>query len=476
MRLMVVEDELDVAELFLEAARSRGVEIDAVVLTNRDDALAVVNGEAFFDLAVCDLQIPSTAGSLDEDPVFGKEVFATARQARPGMPICVYSGYADEDFLAGLVLEQREGDPFGSGTKGPMVRPIKKLRMTDLVDELVRVGSELALLDALDISTQGHDLGLSFEEDRLLRLATRRLGGTTGRVTELGQGMSGSRAVLLKAVDIHGGAAAQCVVKIGTRSELEEEARRYEVHVPGALTAACFAPVFSTFREGSGALVGLAYSAAMPNPRSLATVLAEDAPKAHAAVERLLEIEQGWIDGGHTEQLSLDDIGELLSVGDSPINLIASMEPELAGRLQPRLIQVVRAVQHGDLHLGNALMGQSGDPVLIDYGRTGQKLAAYDAVTLELSLAFHPDGRAIAGAWPTVDQASVFDELNEYLVDCPFPDFVRRCRTWAFDVANGDREVYACVLSYAARQLRFDDTNHDLARAYVLRAATRLGS
>ncbi|MFN3215872.1 MAG: phosphotransferase [Acidimicrobiales bacterium] len=474
MQLLVVEDEPGVAELLVEAARTRGVEINARVVTNRDDALLVVRSNDFFDLAVCDLRIPSTQGSLDEDSAFGREVYASLRETRPGMPICVYSGYADEDFLEGLVLEQRQGDPYGTGQLGPMVRPIKKLRMTDLVIELERVGSELRFLDRLEISTQGVDLGLALEEDRLLRLVTRRLGGTTGRIAELGQGMSGSRVVLLRAIDHYGGQIAQCVVKIGTRTDLEEEARRYEQHVPGSLTAACFAPVFATFREGAGGLVGLAYSAAMSNPRSLAAVLADDPAAACAAVARLQVIEQAWREGGHTVQLGLDEIGSLLSVGSDPIQLVAEMDEPLAERLRSRNVQVVRAVQHGDLHLGNALIGQSGEPVLIDYGRTGQKLVAYDPVTLELSLAFHPDGRGIAGGWPTTERASVFDDLDQYLSDCPFPAFVQHCRQWAFDVANGDREVYACVLSYAARQLKFDDTDHDLARAYIWRAATLL--
>lgn len=476
IRLLVVEDEPDVADVFMEAARSRGVEIDAVVATNRDDALGLANGPGFFDLAVCDLRIPSTAGSLDADPAFGREVYATLRAVRPGMPVCVYSGYADEDFLEQLVLGQREGDPFGTGQRGPMVRPIRKIKMTDLVAELERVGTELAALDELEISTQGVNLGLTFEEDRLLRLATRRLGGTTGRVAELGQGKSGSRVVLLKAINQFGGQVAQCVVKIGTRQDLEEEARRYEVHVPGALPAACFAAVFATFRDGAGGLVGLAYSAAMPNPRSLATLLSEDPVAACAVVVKLHEIEQVWMDGGHTEQLDLAAICTLLSVGSDPVDLIAEQDEPLAGRLRTRQFQVVRAVQHGDLHVGNALVGQSGDPVLIDYGRTGQKLAAYDPVTLELSLSFHPDGRAVAGSWPTVEQALRFDDLEPYLVGCPVPDFVRECRAWAFTVANGDREVFACVFSYSARQLRFEDTDHDLALAYLQRAAARLAT
>lgn len=476
IRLLLVEDEPEVTELILDAARSRGVEIDPVVVTNRDDALVVAISDEFFDLAICDLRIPSTSGSLDEDPVFGQDIYETLRESKPGMPICVHSGYADEDFLERLVMDQREGDPYGSGRPGPMVRAIRKIKMTDLVNELERVGLELSALEQLEISTQGVDLGLTAEEDRLLRLATRRLGGTTGKVNELGQGMSGSRVVLLRAIDGFGGQAAQCVLKIGSRVELEEEAYRYDAHVPAALRATGFAPVFAAFRDGSGGLVGLAYTMAMADPRSLAAVLMEDVVAASAAVVRLQELEQGWMDGSHTEQLSVDEICNVLSVGNDLLGMISETDEQLAGRLRTRPVQVRRAVQHGDLHVGNALLGQHGDPVLIDYGRTGQKLAAYDPVTLELSLCFHPDGRAAAGVWPTVEQASNFDDLERYLEDCPVAGFIRVCRAWAFAVANGDREVLACMLAYAARQLRFDDTDHDLALAYVHRAAFLLGS
>lgn len=343
-----------------------------------------------------------------------------------------------------------------------------------LVSELERVAAEVVELAAVEISTAGEDLGLTQEQDRLLRIITRRFGGTTGRIRPLTGGLSSSKTLEISVIDAYGATAAQCVVKVGSRTEVEEELRRYEDNIPATLTAMGFAPVAGIFRNGVANTIAVAYTIAGADLRSLGAVVEASEADAMDVVTRLRAKAEPWIEGAHAEQQTVSDLCELLSAPNVEDSL-ALPDPVL-GKLVSLQVQVRIGRQHGDLHVGNVLVNSIGEPILIDYGRTGLRVMSYDPVTLELCLAFHPDARSLSPDWPSVEQATRFDQLDEYLAGCTVPEFVRRCRAWAHEVANGDREVWVAVLAYSLRQLGFDDTDHDLARAYAHRAAELLAA
>lgn len=470
MRVLIIEDERDVAESLIAAVEALGIVIDAVIAEALDEAMDAVAEITHFDVIIADLKIPSTRSALDASAAYGRDVYATTRKERPGTPIWVFSAFADEDFLEAIIEEARQGDPFGTGVPQAMIRSFRKIHLHRLVEQLEVVSTHLASLNEIELSTGGQDLGLTEEESRLLRLLSRRSGGTIGRISTISAGLSSSRTLDLRVIDQHGAQVAQTIVKIGPRANLEEEARRYEENVPMALTATCFAPLGAVITDGAGRSVALAYTVAVPNPRSLGDLLLEDEEAAVNALARLQAAESAWYDAGHAEQLTVKELCDLLSapsVTDVALGLDASTVSDLSGRA----IQVLRAPQHGDLHIGNVLVDGAGDPVLIDFGRTGELIAAYDPVTLEMCFAFHPEGRALANGWPSVQQASKFDKLDNYLATCPYPAFVKACRDWGHGVANGDREVWSAVLGFALRQLQYADTSNELALAFARRAS-----
>ena len=95
---------------------------------------------------------------------------------------------------------------------------------------------------------------------------------------------------------------------------------------------------------------------------------------------------------------------------------------------------------------------------------TGQP--AVNPVMLELSLLFHPQ-RLDMGGWPSIEQARQWGSLEAYLDGCPAAEFIRECRGWAARVSAGNREIAASAYSYLVRQLKYDDTNKDLALALL---------
>ena len=85
---------------------------------------------------------------------------------------------------------------------------------------------------------------------------------------------------------------------------------------------------------------------------------------------------------------------------------------------------------------------------------------------LELSLIFHPE-TILDASWPTIRQARLWGDLDAYLEDCPYEVYVRSCRRWAEEVSAGKREILVVAYSYLLRQLKYEDTNKELALALL---------
>ncbi len=149
--------------------------------------------------------------------------------------------------------------------------------------------------------------------------------------------------------------------------------------------------------------------------------------------------------------------------------------PDL-GDLAGREIEVARGIQHCDLHGLNVLVSDSNVPLLIDYDNYAARNCALDPVTLELSAIFHRDEGAQEArqGWPSAEQAASWHDLDAYLEGCPYPEAIRACRAWAEDAAAGADELNATLMSVAMRQLCFENTDKDLARALAEAGRARL--
>lgn len=460
MRLLIVEDSDEIVELIETALAKDGLAVEVVRAACRSEAVDLVRGDDDFDLGVFDLRIPSDVGAPDADASFGSEVFFLAAEERPGLPSWVFSGFADADIMEELIRDPRRGDATGARADLPVVDCFRKSKAPELLTALVQRFRAVRSLGEVELSTGGVDLGLSAHEARLLRILLRRHGAVLGRLDAFEPGFSGSRVFRVVGVGGRGEEVLNCVAKIAERAIAIEEETRYRDGVASVLPAGCFAPLNEVLHVGSSRHSLLCYSLAGTNPRALVEVLGANEVDALGVLGQLRIAVATWNQGGIVEPIALADLMALLGAPQP-----GDLEPAIAGLLDANLlttafartVQVRRCVQHGDLHLSNALVGEDGRPILIDFGRTTVRVAAYDPVTLEMCLFFHPDGRRVSCGWPTPQQAAMFDDLDSYVVDCPFAGFVRECRGWAHSAAVGDREVWASALAIALRQLRFPD-------------------
>ena len=195
--------------------------------------------------------------------------------------------------------------------------------------------------------------------------------------------------------------------------------------------------------------------------------VARNAPeRSEAVIRSVKDATARWIAGVPETRKTVRELRQRLLTDESLNQIREAFNLNWIADFEAREIQTRWACCHGDLHGCNVLVSQA-QVTLIDFGDVGDGPASLDPITLELSLLFHPDAPDRAGRWPSTNQARRWGDLDAYLENCPFPEFVRECRNWALRVAVGKREVAVSAYSYLARQLKYDDTDKDRALALL---------
>ena len=105
--------------------------------------------------------------------------------------------------------------------------------------------------------------------------------------------------------------------------------------------------------------------------------------------------------------------------------------------------------------------------MLIDFGDTGASYAAADPVTLELSTIFHTQHSRLPVEWPREENMLAWPDIAAFTSGCAFTPFIQACRDWALATAASTDEVIAVGYAYAMRQLKYQDTDKQMARALI---------
>jgi len=353
-------------------------------------------------------------------------------------------------------------DIWSEGRETGTILFLRKLDIDQCPEKLTPVSEAIERLSDVELDRGG--MNLSLAEDRLIRIFARKFQGVRCVVSGLGGGLSGARVIRLRVTDSQGVQVRDAVAKLSTPSEVRRENDCYDYHM-SRLAPSATPRKLATLEFGAHKLAGVFFSLADGFDESAFDV-ARKAPERSGAV--ILSVEGAtapWIDGVPETRKTVKEIRQRL-LRDEYLNQVReTFNLDWITDFEAREIQAKWACSHGDLHGCNVLVSPAG-VALIDYGDVADGPASLDPVTLELSLLFHPDAPARAGAWPSADQARSWGDLDIYLEGCPFPEFVRECRNWALRVGAGNREVAASAYSYIARQLKYVDT--DKARALAL--------
>jgi CheY-like chemotaxis protein len=456
MKVLIVEDDHDFTDELRETLE--GAEAQCSFASNKECALRKIR-EDFFDLILLDLNIPTSDEALDGDPAHGHSVFAAARVDAPGTPVIVLTGSSAEKFIPSLLEHSGKIDIWG-GIELQMVAFHSKHKLDQFPGLVARYRDEVVALRTVELSRNG--LTLSDAEDRLIRIFARTAGGTKVSMSEISGGLSGTRVFRLKVTNAAGIVVHNAVSKIGEPHAIRDEDVKYARYV-SRLPPEATPRKLRVLEHGGKATSGIFYSLAEGFERDVFGIL-EASLASVDIVDRLAKLLSRW--GGNVEsRRSIREIRRRF-LTDEKAN---SLEHPVAWSdiFENEAIQVKWNCAHGDLHGLNVLVSQEGTPILIDYGDVGDGPSSMDALTLELCLFFHPKGPLRKSNWPSKEQALLWGDLDRYLVDCPYPDFIRACRKWALEAAAGEREVAAVAYSYLLRQMRYKDIDTERARSLI---------
>ncbi|MFP3559277.1 response regulator [Paraburkholderia sp. SIMBA_049] len=456
MKVLIVEDDQDFTDELRETLEGEGAQ--CTFAANKEAALMKIRDE-FFDLILLDLNIPTSDGALDGDPVHGHSVFGAARVDAPGTPVIVLTGSSAEKFIPSLLEHSAKVDVWG-GAQLQMVAFHPKHKLDQFPALLAQYRGEVGALRIVELKRNG--LTLSESEERLIRIFARNAGGTKVAISEISGGLSGTRVLRLKVTNAAGMVVHNTVSKIGEPRAIRDEDEKYTKYV-SRLPPEATPRKLKVLEHGGKATSGIFYGLAEGfEQNAFDIVQAKSVPVD--IVDRIAKLVSRWA-GNVESRRAIRDIRRRFLTDDKAE--LVKQQVAWAEPLEDAEIQVKWNCAHGDLHGLNVLVSEEGTPILIDYGDAGDGPSSMDAVTLELCLFFHPKGPLRASQWPSKDQALLWGDLDRYLIDCPYPDFVRACRKWALDAAAGEREVAAVAYSYLLRQLRYRDVDTDRARSLM---------
>lgn len=464
MKVLIVEDHPEnVKELRATVA---GRFADGVVqIAESVESAKEALGAFTFDLIILDRRLPTRDGLLDEHVSHGDALYAFVRSEVVGTPIRFWTAFPDDDYYSERMGEVQQEDSWGLGAR-PTVSVIGKTRFDQINRILDEISTALAALEQIEIRARpGKRVELVELERRVLRLAAKRLGGDALEVAPLGGGYSDAK--VLRVEVMHGQHRIHLsVAKITAIAALGDELRRYQYLtrlLPGA------APnIVCQVRSGAGAIGGTFYQLAEGHEDSLFDVLGNNAAAAPEIVTRLRERLRPWTAAGSQMLTTVAELRRRWVSDETFARFGAEMEGLNLDWLEGQRVSWIESCCHGDCHGENVLVRrQDLDPILIDFGEVGPAPAAIDPLALELSAIFHGNGLLGRTGWPTAEGAAQWGNLDLYLGDCPYPEYVRACREWAWDVARGDRALYAVAYCVVLRQFKYPDTDRNIAKGLL---------
>lgn len=470
MKLLLVEDQAKFARTVIDEIGHLDSSIEITLVATRDEAVEALDSQSF-DCVVCDLRIPAAGKSLSPAEDHGREVISHIQSRYGGTPVIVLSALADLAKCRDLQARGGNQDLFGNGSEYAMLYPLNKTELPAAMARVIDLAAELRIVEQVRLSFGGVQIPLEPWERRIIKTYARRRGAYEVRISRVRGGLSGSKTYAMRTVGTDLDINSSVLAKLGTIGNLADEKARYDSQVLPRLRQGHYAPLTSAVWAGAGGMAGLFYRLADGWDETLADVISTDPTRAARIVKRLAEIEGPWIHDAPSRQLTVGDIRRSLVPDDLAEKLLGT---DLSERIAfERTSLVVRqACQHGDFHPLNVLVhGESA--LLVDFGNVGTAVASLDPIQLELALVFHPALVPVRKGWPTLRHAQAWEDLDEYVQDCPFADVVRECRTWAFQAGQSDFAVFANAYAYAIKQLKHGTTDRAISLAIARSAMHR---
>lgn len=471
MNILIVEDDENNIDLFSKALlASDGY---AIRIARSRDAALVLMTSFECDIAIIDLNIPTVDGERDGHESHGMTVYTQFQKILRGTPVIIFSAYGTIKLVRNLLQTTEVGDPWGRGVNSPLLNFNQKEEFADCIATIRQIKDDLQQLSKIDLSTLGIDLSINCFHKRALKIFARIHHGSSIHLKKLGGGLSGARTLKVDVCNLQGGIVCKAFAKLDSISKILDERSRYQERISPILGIGGFTPEIRIQLAGSGNIGGLFYQFAEGFDQSLLDVLKTNADRAASLISEIRKMESRWYLSAMNTSITIKDIRRSL-VGDEVIEKYRTELPPYFDSIEASTLNCRTCSQHKDLHPLNILVSTEDKAIFIDYGTVSNAPACLDAVTLELSLFFHPDCKGTAQGWPTVEDAARWPDIDAYLNGHALSPYIAACRAWAFEEQRSDKAVFAVAYSYALRQLKYDDTDHLLALALGKAALSKL--
>lgn len=471
MRILLVEDKVDFAETVEKSIRA----IDGCEVSWKQSKASALDalGDEQFDVVLLDRRIPSSDGVLDDDPSHGWDVFQWIRVNLPGTSVWFLTATEDMDFSADVLNDYgHSGDIHSCGRADTVYRVFWKRRMTDCIAATRAFREEISRTDALSLSQTGEPTNLRPGEERILKLFCRKHGGSSVETRTLSGGLSGARVLRVTVRNAAGQPILTSIGKIGNFKEIELERNRFGNEIARLLPGSK-PQMTADIALGASSYAGVFYGVVGTEVSDLFGKLAATPEEAVEVPGLLRENQAPWYAARDCGTVRVSSIRRHF-ISDVELDAV---QAELHGigilGVEKLEVEVALCVQHGDLHCANVLFDDRGQPMMIDYPETGRTYASRDPITLELCTIFHAHAIDRMG-WPTEEQGESWPDISVFAAGAPFEPYLLACREWAAANAGSEKEIWAVGYAFSLRQLKYDDTDKDLARAIIRGCITAL--
>lgn len=371
MRLLLVEDDLDMVRLVTDELEQSDPPIDVTTARSRSSAETSLRSSTF-DLILCDLKIPVEDGGLDAEVVHGLSVFGEMQRSAAGTPILFFSAYElSVEVTRRLLRQATHDDPFGSGESRQMLDFVPKDAINECLDQVRAVAREISTLNQIEIDPGETPVTLSDDTKRVLRLFARRQAGRVVRVNALAGGLSSGSVLRLRVRDASGALVGSVVAKSDQLARIRDEKSAFESFVSPVLPNGSYTPLAPPVLSGAGNVGALFYTPVPEGDRRLFDLVRDEPNEAVRVIDVLRTNLSPWLQGVPSASVVSDRLREDLLAEDELAKIRGRISDFDFATAQSLEILCRRAPQHGDLHIFNVLIDDSNRPVLIDFGRVG---------------------------------------------------------------------------------------------------------
>lgn len=468
-RVLVVEDEVDISDYIINIFTKIDDRVEITIAGSRDQAFNFLDdSNQFFDFITLDLKIPIENDSFEKSTTHGLAVLGRCRLKAQGTPLLVFTGTSTVDMIAKFLASSHNLDVWAEGRSRSTIDHLTKTNMGEFREKVTGIVN--AVLNLSEIELNSCSGSLPIEHDRLIRVFSKNQGGSRAKVTKIGGGLSSAKVYLVHVTNETGAIVHSAIAKCGPMKDISEDAENYDSKINRLrpeVTPRKLQHIEFSAMSNSGVFYGLATG----YDRSFFKSVEEGVITStiRQCVSGMLD---RWHDTSSEQRISIKTIRQNLVSDETSELLKERYGLDWANKFEDNKVQANIGCFHRDLHGENILIDiASNRATLIDYGDVSEGPITIDPITLECSFLFHP--ATTKYGWPTKTDIENWENLNKYIENCPIAEDIRFCREWAKNIGTGSRELAACLYSYSLKQLKYTDTNKEIA-LNLLQASRRI--